>query len=629
MYTNGKYSLVTRNQTYDSEATANDVYVARYYKAPSGTLNITHELTSASKGDANCLAKVEVLNSSNAVVATIKDFTTDAIKVTPTYMKNTSDNKLRITLKTSLVGITEYEWTKEDIAGDDTPEALAVGGPFASVSEPSGDENTITITTNAISTFFTDGELNYKLLPFYSQTKYPTINYEITYNYKSRKTIVDGALSNLDKDRLWGNQSYKAVGTFTDEQIAEYINLVGPAFNEGKDTAFLQMNTPYEENFKEKLTWDYSGVRFATPTKVNDAYTFTTSMTADQDTNEDINVTLKFPFEYTFDATKLDKTDGTEYTFTPTQTDGKVIYVDETEDKTVGMKFLDWFSLNKIHNTADMNNNDGAEPKLIEAPAVVYSTNGQNKRTFKWWELRTEGTNGYVYKKVYSTVLNVPFYQNTVLVPVYSNEVSVDTEQQPVVKPTTDKTATITWLQNSRSQWNYEGGGSASKNYGEYDNYGDRLFSDFVLTYEYNNIKLNSVNTPANYQVGILLERLNEEYTAAVPTLMETYKNNDGKSAAEAELKKDAVDSKYTKSTFDVTKLDNKNSIEYYYSFANKNQNAANIANDTTTFTARRDNAYRAYSFIKVGSDVIVSDPVYFTYNDVAFIQNGDDAVIN
>ena len=514
---------------------------------------------------------------------------------------------------------------------------MAVGGKIASVSAvtTSGNDREITITTTPISSFFTNGEQNVKLLPFFSQTKYPTINYEITYNYKSRKTIVDGALSNSDSDRLWGNQFYKAVGTFTDEQIAEYINLVGPAFNEGKDTAFLQMNTPYEENFKEKLTWDYSGVSFATPTKVNDAYTFTTSMTAQQDTNEDIDVTLKFPFAYTFNATELDKTDDTEYTFTPTQTDGKVIYVDETQDKTVGMKFLDWFSLNKIHNIADMNNYNGAEPTLIEAPAVVYngkSGDAERKRTFKWWELRTQGTNGsdgYVYKKVYSTILNVPFYQDTVLVPVYSDEVTVDTEQQPVVKPTTDKTATITWLQNSRSQWNYNGGGSANKTYNDYNKYGDRLFSDFVLTYEYNNIKLNSVNTPANYQVGILLERLNEEYTAAVPTLMETYKNNDGKSAAEAELKKDAVDSKYTKSTFDVTKLDNKNSIEYYYSFANKNQNAANTANDTTTFTARRDNAYRAYSFIKVGSDVIVSDPVYFTYNDVAFIQNGDDAVIN
>ena len=637
LYTNGKYSLVTRNQTYDSEATANDVYVARYYKAPSGTLNITHELTSASKGDASCYVKVEVLNSSNNVVATIKDFTTDAVKVTPTYMKNTSGNKLRITLKTSLVGITEYEWTKEDINGDSTLSDLAVGGKLATVSEVTtdGNDRTITITTTAINTFFTNDELNVKLLPFYSQTKYPTIKYDITYYYKSRKTIVDGALSNLDTNRLWGDQFYKAVGTFTDEQIEEYINLVGPAFNEGKDVKFVQDNTPYEENFKEKLTWDYSGVSFATPTKVNDAYTFTTSMTAQQDTNEDIDVTLKFPFAYTFNATKLDKTDNTEYTFTPSQTDGKVIYVDETQDKTVGMKFLDWFSLNKIHNIADMNNYNGAEPTLIEAPAVVYngkSGDAERKRTFKWWELRTQGTNGsdgYVYKKVYSTILNVPFYQDTVLVPVYSDEVTVDTEQQPVVKPTTDKTATITWLQNSRSQWNYNGGGSANKTYNDYNKYGDRLFSDFVLTYEYNNIKLNSVKTPANYEVGILLERLNEEYTAAVPTLMETYKNNDGKSAAEAELKKDAVDSKYTKSTFDVTKLDNKNSIEYYYSFANKNQNAANTANDTTTFTARRDNAYRAYSFIKVGSDVIVSDPVYFTYNDVAFIQNGDDAVIN
>ena len=640
MLINGEYSFVTSEAEFKSEATNNDVYVARYYRTPSGTLNITHNLTSDSKGEATCYTKVELMNgATDTVLNLIKDYTTGSVTVIPQYMKNNSNNTLRITLKTSLVGITGFDSFKENITG--TLNALSATGVLATVGSTttSGNDVTVVIRTVAIKDFFTSGEQTVTKLPFFSKTTLPTLKYEITYNYKSRKQIVDGALSNKDADRLWGNQFYKAKGTFNDVEIKTYIDLDGPVFKSARTVEFLEMNTPFEKNFKEDIVWSYSGVSFNNPTPVGGEYTFTASMNAVQTTNDDINVTLKFPFDYTLNCTALDKTDNTVYTFTPTTTGGKVIYEDETMDKPVAMKFLDWFSLNKIHNTADMTANSGMEPELIEAPAVVYngkSGDAERKRTFKWWELKTQGTNGsdgYVYKKVYSTVLNVPFYQDTVLVPVYSDEVTVDTAQLPVVKPTSDdNSATITWLQNSRTQWNYNGGGSAGSTYTvngtTYAKYGDRLFSDFVLTYEYNNIKLNSVN-PANYEVGILFEKLTESHEVAVPTLMETYKNNKGMDAAITELKKNEVTGNYTKSKFDVTKLDDKNSIEYYYSFANKSQSAANTQNDTTTFTVRRDNAYRAYSYIKVGSTIIVSDPVYFTYDDVAFIANGTDAAIS
>ena len=32
---------------------------------------------------------------------------------------------------------------------------------------------------------------------------------------------------------------------------------------------------------------------------------------------------------------------------------------------------------------------------------------------------------------------------------------------------------------------------------------------------------------------------------------------------------------------------------------------------------------YRAYSYIKIGNNIVLSDPVYFTIYDVATINNG------
>lgn len=192
LYSNGKYSFITREASYESEATANDVYVARYYKVPSGNLQITHTLHPDSTGKADCYAKVEVMNGNNPVFTYPE--TTETIKVTPTYMKDNSDNTLRITLKTVCTDKESFEKFYDNVSG--TIQELAVRGVLNNVSAitKNGNEASVVITTNAIKTFFTDGEQTVKSLPFYSKLG---VNLMITHKLDMNDSAT-AALNNAD-----------------------------------------------------------------------------------------------------------------------------------------------------------------------------------------------------------------------------------------------------------------------------------------------------------------------------------------------------------------------------------------------------------------------------------------------
>lgn len=80
-----------------------------------------------------------------------------------------------------------------------------------------------------------------------------------------------------------------------------------------------------------------------------------------------------------------------------------------------------------------------------------------------------------------------------------------------------------------------------------------------------------------------------------------------------------SADGNYLKSEFTLEELDNKNRINYYYSLPN-------IKHSDLTATTRKNMVYRAYSYLRNGSAlVMVSEPVYFTIYDIASIANSTD----
>lgn len=637
LYSNGKYSLVSRSETYASEATANDVYVARYYKTPSGNLNISHQLTSDSKGDATCKAQVRVMNGANPIYTYA--YSTDTIKVTPVYIKSTSSYNLEITLKTELGANTLFDKFKEKITTVDLSELIAGDdklGIDATVEIDTSGTDKIATITFPISALFTgsgaEATQNVKALQFFSKTVLPEYKYEITYNFGSRKLIQNGKLSN---NRLWGDQFYKYKGTFTDEEVEQYLDLSGtPTFKSAETANYLAEHSPYEKNFLEDTVWDFNSQTISYNAST---LTFSCSLTAAQTTNTDINVTFKLPFDYT-----LNTTTPNNYTFSVTkasETD-KPVYKDYktvTQHESVTMDFLDWFSLNGVKNKTQMTSEN--QPEFLKVPDVLYNdaTNPTKKRTFKYWAFFKEGDNidtAEPYQKCYSSALNQAVYQDTVFYPVYTAELEMSAEE--IKEVASNKSATITFLGVTRDQWNYNGGNAANSIWGS--KFADRIFTDFVLSFEYEN-KLIPTNN-ATFRTGLIIQTLDTPEggieNATPESLAAEYASSDGKDAAITKIKNTASDisesgvGNYLIS-YNQQALDDRNAIEYYYGIANVSQ-STNPTNDTyTNPTTRRNFGYRAYSFIKKGTgssaEVIISDPVYFTIYDVASIQNGSEQV--
>lgn len=621
------YTLASEDMEFSTEAKTNDVYVARFVKVPAGTLNISHSLTSDSRGAADCYAKAEILDNSDTVIdSTTYGYTTGTIKISSKYIKYAASdsNKIRITLKTELGANTNFEEFRKKV--EDVISTLSTNdnlGINATVAFGTVDGHNIATITFSISDLFTttDGETTQtvKTLPFYSKTYLPEYKYEITYNFGSRKLIQNGKLSD---NRLWGNQFYKYKGTFTAEEVDQYLDLSGtPTFKSAETANYLAEHSPYEKNFLEDIVWDFSNKTIAYDPET---LTFSCSLTASQSTNTTITATFKLPFDYT-----LNTTTANAYTFSADN-----VYKDPAlvvQHESVNMDFLDWFSLNDVKNKTQMTAEK--QPEFLKVPDVLYDTTHTKKRTFMYWEFYKEGDTigtSAPYQKCYSSALNQAVYQNTIFYPKYTDELEMSAQEIKYVADA--KSATITFLGVTRDQWNYNGGGAdAYAIWGS--KFADRIFTDFVMSFQYENKLIDSLGT--NYKTGLIIQTLDPSGAIASETpekLAAKYASNDGKENAIAKIKATDADisetgvNKYLIS-YNQQPLDDRNAIEYYYGIANVSQ-STNPEKDTfTNVTTRRNYGYRAYSFIKKGTgtnaEVIISDPVYFTIYDVASITSG------
>ena len=185
--------------------------------------------------------------------------------------------------------------------------------------------------------------------------------------------------------------------------------------------------------------------------------------------------------------------------------------------------------------------------------------------------------------------------------------------------------------------------GTVEKSYWQYR--GDRVFSDFAISYAYNDLQLqlSSNNAIKTYMV---IERLDElpdlqdgsvSHGVNVKDTRETTINSmiadvadDGKAALKDYILGGSAEGRvYIQSEIAKEDLDNKNCIEYYYNFANrkqenKTQPDGQIIPYLSNYTTVRNYLFRAYAVITNGTQegTAVSDPAYFTVYDIASIEN-------
>ena len=438
-------------------------------------------------------------------------------------------------------------------------------------------------------------------------------NYVLTYVYTSR---------------LWERQTYTVSGYFTEKDFYAdpgktdgYVQLAtvkddttgqdctGLKFaNMTRQELFLANNGPFEDNFRKVLSWNYSD---ATVKYYDKNKQLSVIINASEDVDQEVDIYLEIPFgiDYTSNG----------YSLTGSTQDGCPVKGDIKEPH-----FTTLYETTYILNNEDLN-----DPIYIEVPPAIYD--GDTKKYFSYWSMKDEY--GVEIERCYNVKLNYVFWlEKTFATPVYESE-SYDSHHMAVVD---DDFATIQWLENSRNQWNMNGGGKVRESWMLQ---GDRIIADFVLSYNYNNVMLRDY--PGKYKTGLIIETLDEldvnqsgsyytkknnatdgsenyktiyhnksadEGRAAASTMIKSYIDGNNKSGASG--------NNYMISEVDTSKLDNKSRIEYYYTFAN-------IKHTDGSETPRKNYVYRAYSYLyntDTQEVLLMSDPTYFTIYDIASI---------
>ena len=275
-----------------------------------------------------------------------------------------------------------------------------------------------------------------------------------------------------------------------------------------------------------------------------------------------------------------------------------------------------------------------------------------------YWTVTTDGKYGSEdreYTRCYDPEFNLSIFQDCTITPIYSPTASQPenayTEYKkfdPDVQKNLDTAngITITFIENSRNQYNYGNSGSITNV--NRQGAGDRIYSDFLLSY--NNVADGQklMDLPENtMKAGIIIETvadLDKNGDKYVVDTEKNYQTKYGETISEANITKftnyinsGTRPSGCDKTEFDVTKLDNKNRIQYYYSLANRAHVTGNGKTGDDSLVMSEDylnnnhKVFRAYAYIyTVGKNgakeniKISETPAYFTINQIGSLKLGE-----
>ena len=554
-----KYTKLT-----DAKApmTGSDTFVARYVKAPAGTVTIDHKLFSAASnptpnptpgtGSGKCYVTVKVLDKDDKL---IKEFaeTENSVTLDKTYIDSSKNYKLQITLRTETSGLDEFQkfyYLKQDKKSY---------VPIESSTTTTGKVTTVTREVDILNSFFTrneDGTYSFMnktgsdSIHYYSDIKEIKIPYKITFNYEPRLT--------------GDAKQYVVTGEFT----SEYILKNGAVLTK----EFVMSVAPYEDNFFNTIKWDKDNI---TIYDTGDTKTAVVNSTISPRT---VTVTALNPDGTLIEAYVLD--DKPE--FAPT-----VVYGDHLTYK------------NLCELTEDQ------KTEIANGKEYIYVANSEYKgEKFSYWQISTSSDmankSAYV-TKCFSREFNYIAYNNYYIWPVYGDSQTI-----------TGASTTLNFLDYSRNQsTDLEG-----------ENKTDRVFADFALAFDSNGIQLRTYKGN-DIKVGMFLEvcgDLKFDSTGNVITDIEQYKGKSEYSTSNADLeniKKAILAGSSTKSLtytteagkerkllnkpIDIKSLDNKNRIEYYVGYNNNDNNQKKLM--------------RAYSYVIVGDEITLCSTPYSFVN--------------
>ena len=644
LYTNGTYSFITKDMSFKSEATANDVYVARYYKTPSGTLTISHDLDPDSTGTGTCKVKVDVVDGNDTTVYSEGFNEGKPIKLGNSIVRVDKNYTIKITLETDMGAFSKFNKFWLNYIGVHTNLVYGSVPDDATFNQTaSNGQKTYTFTYefNVQKIFDTNGAQRYKALPFYSLIDKPEFNYKLKFTYPAYN------------NSSYGKQSFTVKDYFTDDELNEYMvydngelsfNTAASASDEIKRT-FINNHAPYENNFQKTIKYD----TYVVPSRSWDSSTSTFSMdiTLEQE-QETLDVTFHLPYQPKDRAA-----------FEPNETDNKVYYQEPVDYKpTTKIYGRNWYTTTgRVDNPKPDQNMDGV--KFVKAPLILADSNGDDKYYFLYWSVYTAAKYNQAsveYTRCYDPEFNLALFQDCIIQPIYGNAFASNMPNAPSkwndygrfdpdVQRGLDSSngITITFLENSRNQYNLgnygDGANAATKMANSRKGGGDRIYSDFLISY--NNIAGNVTlrDLPAgSKKAGLIIQAvdyMDKDADGKYITSAEHYRKDKGTNIdSDTQTKLNSLitgnaESGFAKSEFDVRELDNKNRIQYYYSLANKSHTTDTSKYVLDDTLQNKYKYFRAYAYIadynsgSYSHIQISPTPVYFTIYDMATIENG------
>lgn len=562
LLSDNKYTKLT-----DAKApmTGSDTFVARYVKAPKGTVTIDHRLFSAASnptppttqtpgtGSGKCYVTVRVLDKTTG--ALIKEFaeTENSVTLDGTYINSAKDYKLEITLRTVTSGQDKFDkfyylaQNKQEYVGID---------PGTTTTE--GNETTVTRTVDIRESFFNhndDGTYSFKnqtgsdSIHYYSDIKETKIPYKITFNYEPR----------LASDA----KQYVVTGYFTSEYILNHGAVL--------TKEFVMSVAPYEDNFFNTIKWDNANITINNDTETKTAVVNSTTSLR--------TVTVK-----ALDA------------------DGNQIKAYELGGVPEFTSTVVYGNLLKYENLCKLT--DEQKTEIANREYIYVADPEYNGKKFSYWQISTSSdmtdTSAYV-TKCFSKEFNYIAYNDYYIWPVYGESQSI-----------TGASTTLNFLDYSRNQSTDSEGHNKT----------DRVFADFALAFDSNGIQLQTYKGN-DIKVGMFLEvcgDLESDSNGNVITDINYYKDKPEYSTSETDLDsikkailagsstksltytaEDGKERKLLNKPIDIKSLDNKNRIEYYVGYNNNDNNQKKLM--------------RAYSYVIVGNEITLCSTCYSFVN--------------
>ena len=627
-------TITTSSMTGDTPRSGNFTLAARFKYVASGTLTISNKLATGQTGRGETYLGITMINGNISTPLVNVNSNTEAYTIGKSYINSNSNYTIRIDIRTVPTGentMGSYSCNKTDMSNVSSAEtrSFVADNPTFASEQSFYDSSAYTATAatyyiNVKKDIYNSTAIQqFKAIDYISSLNEVHYTYSVKYNYNSRQ---------------YGAQAFTKTGQLTSGQINDSSVVTGTlnktdAPDKKLTKAFLASIAPHESNFNEKITWNFDDVvdiQSCTYTAGTNTYAISLDIPIGNATTDSSAADFTRVRHGYFTVPYAVVTDSNEEGFGVAIRDdsGHVVKTDDTTF-TIDLNYDEYFKVGG---------------NFVTAPTVIYETveegggSVEKERYFKYWEMSTASSkrgDSRVIGKCYYPEFNYRALDNYNIKAVYSVEGekldgTIGGESgSPLIEENNyldlykaNSNTSIVFIGNTRNQWNNSNGGSVT---GTHETAGDLIYNDFILSFKPEGNDLFNELPAGSTSCGVVIERVKMIETNSSGTNAKTLQEYAKAYSSDDIVANRALITEYVTSDFsekgeltlmnrsvDQDNVNTKNRCHYVLPMYN-NPTGSDLVGNNQKYL------YRAYSYMKIDSEVFVSEkPTYFYMYDIA-----------